>query len=106
HRGVQSVLEVDERVRRPEALSDLVPRDDLPSMFHQHLEKAEGLLGQRDAGATTSKLPRGDVEFEFTELDRIRRRGVDRHAGQRAESYHSRGRRARIVCDPQTIYLQ
>src|SRR5437016_12399809 len=43
-RVIQSLIEINERVSRPDSPSELLPRDDLARMLQQHLQKMEGLL--------------------------------------------------------------
>ena len=71
HGGVQPMLEIDKRVRRPQSLAQLLARDEGAGMFEEHFQKAQRLFGKRDAVAASSKLAGVQVELEVTEPDRL-----------------------------------
>jgi hypothetical protein len=53
---VQAVVELDERVGRPQAGAQVLPRDDFSGTFDQGAEHSESFGGERD-------LPTAFVEF-------------------------------------------
>ena len=50
-RSIQAVVEIDERVGRPDFLPQIVAGDDLSGMLQQSRENLEGLFLEPDAGA-------------------------------------------------------
>ena len=69
-RVIQSLIEINERVSRPDSPSELLPRDDLARMFQQHLQKMEGLLLELYLDALLAQLPGTQIHFEHAEANR------------------------------------
>ena len=65
--GVQAVLEVDERSRRPQALTQLVASHDVTGPLDHHRENLEGLILKPDADAPLSQLARAQINLEGRE---------------------------------------
>jgi hypothetical protein len=63
------VLEVDERPIGPQALAQLVPRDDVAATLEHHAKDLEWLILQTDSRGARPQLARTDVELERTELE-------------------------------------
>jgi len=61
------MFEIDERVRRPQSLAQLLARDDDAGMFEENLQKTERLFGQRDSRSTLCELAGPEVELEVAE---------------------------------------
>jgi hypothetical protein len=68
-RGVQAVVEADERVCRPEALPQLVARDDGTASIQEQGERVEWLVLQVYPSATLSEFAGLDVQLENTKPD-------------------------------------
>jgi hypothetical protein len=51
NRGIQAVLEIDERLGRPESLPQLVARHELAGTIEKGRENLKGLLGKVDPDA-------------------------------------------------------
>ncbi len=64
---VETVLEIDDGVRAPQADTHLLPGNDLAGGFQQHQKKGEGLAGQADAKAVFAELVSCGVELKHTE---------------------------------------
>ncbi len=64
HRRVHSVLEVDECVVLPEALTQFLAGDQLTGSRHQALEHLEGLLLEPHTHAGLSQLADAEVQLE------------------------------------------
>ena len=65
--GVQTVVEVNERALWPEALSQLLPRDDVPRTLQHHGENLERLILKPDANAALSQLAGAKIHLERPE---------------------------------------
>ncbi len=78
-RGVQPVLEVDERAFRPQALPQLVARQDLARLLEQHDQHLERLILQPQADAVLAQLARAHVELESSESKSVLHRMHGRH---------------------------
>ena len=78
-RGVQPVLEVDERTVRPEAAPQLVARQHLARLLQQHDEHLERLILQPQADAVLAQLARPHVELESSESKSVLHRMQGRH---------------------------
>jgi hypothetical protein len=61
---VQSVIEVDENVGRPEALTELFTSDDVSGRFEQDRQEAKGLLRQPDDPTISGELRGRRIELE------------------------------------------
>src|SRR6266540_1161180 len=68
-RVVQTGVEVDERIRSPEPLAQLVTRDDFAGALQQDLQDPEGLFRQTNLAAGPAELAGLCVEGEIAELD-------------------------------------
>src|SRR5262249_51095843 len=62
--AVQTSVEVDERVRGPEALPQLVARDEVAGPFEQQQQDLNGLLGEPDLQPLLAQLTRSEVQLE------------------------------------------
>src|SRR5262249_32290811 len=67
---VQTLIEVDERIRRPDFLPQLLPRDERARASEQHAEDLERLRRQTHAARTASQLSGPRVQREGAELNR------------------------------------
>ncbi len=65
--GIQAVLEVDERSRRPQTLAQLIARHDLARTLDHHRENLEGLILKPDADAALPQLARAQINLEGSE---------------------------------------
>jgi len=72
--GVGAVIELDDGVVWPERLADLVAQHHLPGVAQQHEKDTEGLLMKPDLDAALAQLGGANVQFEWTETNRTRRR--------------------------------
>jgi hypothetical protein len=73
NRGIQAVLEIDERVFPPEALSQLLTGDQVAGMIQQRLENLKRLVGEIDPDTGLPQLARAQVQLERAKADeRIR----------------------------------
>jgi hypothetical protein len=69
------MLEVDERILRPEPLAKLVARHHFAGLLDQHREHLQGLLLEAEAVAGLSQLARASIELVDVELDDARCEG-------------------------------
>ena len=67
HRGIQVVLEVDERVVRPQLVAERLARDNLARPLHEQREDALRLVLQPDPRARFSQFAGGPIELEEAE---------------------------------------
>src|SRR5262249_51276055 len=65
---VQTVVEIDERVRWPQPRSEVLALDDLIGMLEQNREQFQREPLNRDALAALPQFAGCDVEFEETEF--------------------------------------
>ena len=69
HRGIQPVFEIDECLRRPQSLPQLLPGDEFAGTIQQRLENLKRLLGQIDADAGLPQFARANVQLECAKTD-------------------------------------
>ena len=67
--GVETVLEIDERIFRPEMLADFLASDQFARMFQQKREDGDGLALELNLRAVLRQFARLAVEFERSETD-------------------------------------
>ncbi len=67
---------VDEGVVRPEALAEVLPRDDFPRPFQQGLEDLKGLARKFLPHASFANLTGSQVHFKHAESYYLRRTGA------------------------------
>jgi hypothetical protein len=72
---VEALIEVYERVRRPDLLPQLFSSDDLSGMLEQGANDLERLVLEFDLDTVLPQLTRAAVDFEYTELQPSRIRG-------------------------------
>ena len=70
--SVQAGVEVDEGVRRPEALAKLVARNHFSGPLQEDGEHGEGALLQPDDDAIPAQFASAEVDFIETEADSLR----------------------------------
>lgn len=70
-RGVEPVLEIDERVGFPQPFAELFAGDDLAGAREQRLEHLTRLLLQPHAAALVEEFPGAHVELEPVEPDAV-----------------------------------
>jgi hypothetical protein len=71
-RGIQVVLEIDEDLRRPEPVLELLTRDDLAGALEEQRQDLEGLFAQADAHASFVKPTGREVDLELAESNGFR----------------------------------
>ena len=71
HGAVQTHLEIDERLRRPQHAPKLVAGHYLAWTHQERSEDLEGLFGQTDLEAVPPKFPRLSVELEYPEAKHV-----------------------------------
>jgi hypothetical protein len=64
---IHAVLEIHERIGRPQALAEFFAGDDFAGMLQEDGQDVEGLTGQSHAGAVFAEFARGEAHFEGTE---------------------------------------
>ncbi|HEY8549672.1 MAG TPA: hypothetical protein VIL35_06945 [Vicinamibacterales bacterium] len=74
-RGVQTMLEIDERVVRPETFPERFARHQLAGLFEQHREQLQGLLLEVEPRARLPQLAGTQIELEDAEPDQSARVG-------------------------------
>jgi hypothetical protein len=72
--GVQTVLEVYERIGWPELVSELISRDQFPGSLEQHGKNLDRLPLHLNLASIFAKFTRAEIEFETLEMDRTRGR--------------------------------
>jgi len=65
------VLEIDERVIRPQPATEFVARDDLARVFEQGEKNGERLSRQAHANAVLPDLARNGIYFEHAKADDV-----------------------------------
>ena len=75
-RCVQAGVEIDESVRRPQALAKLVAGDDLSGIFDEDGQHLEWALLELHHHTLPSQLARNQIEFEEAEADLLARTHV------------------------------
>ena len=63
------MIEIDERIRRPESLLELLTRDDFAGSFQQRKKNLEGLFLKPDARSVAAQLAGAQVHFKGSEAD-------------------------------------
>jgi hypothetical protein len=79
---VHAVVEVHERIIRPQLLAQLFSRDQLTGMLDQHREHLTGLLLQLDPLALSVKFPSAQIQLELIKAPQARRIGGVRQRRQ------------------------
>jgi hypothetical protein len=79
------VIEIAEGAGGPEALTELVARDQVARTFQQKREDLEALFLEVDPDARLPQLARPAIQFEDAESDRVRRPRLFRHAWSSAQ---------------------
>jgi hypothetical protein len=72
-RGVQTVLEIHERITWPELVSELISSDHVPRTVEQHGQNMQWLALHLNLVSVLAKLTRSDIEFEILEMDDMSR---------------------------------
>jgi hypothetical protein len=70
--GVEAVLEIDKRARRPQAIPQLFARDDFPRAIEHDGEDLERLILQPDADASLPQLTRTQIDLEGSKSLHVR----------------------------------
>src|SRR5215470_20022899 len=78
--GIQTVLEVYERIGWPELVSELISRDQFPRSLEQHGKNLNRLPLHLNLAAILAKFTRPEIEFETLEMDGTRGRRWLAHA--------------------------
>jgi hypothetical protein len=73
--GVETVIEIHERVFGPEPLSQFFPGDDLAPPFEQYAEDSAGLFLKLNLPTLLPKLTGAQIDFVGTEAYELRRKG-------------------------------
>src|ERR1700730_17739841 len=71
-RSIETVVEIDKRVCRPQTGPELVASDDLARSFQQESENLEGLFLKPYPGSITAQFASPQIDFEDSELDHPR----------------------------------
>jgi hypothetical protein len=69
--GIQTVVEINVRVCRPQAPAEFFPRYYFTRMLQQNREDLKWLLLKADAGSVATQLARFHIHFKNTELDAL-----------------------------------
>ena len=69
HRGIDTMIELDNRIVRPEAFPNLLARNHFPGRFEQHPEYLKGLILKPDPEAVFEQLGRPHIELKRAETD-------------------------------------
>src|SRR5262249_3909639 len=80
HRGVQPMIEVDERVGRPELLPKRVAADQVPAPTQEQQKDVEGTASQFDDPTLLAQLAEPAVDLEKAESIETFGRGIRLHA--------------------------
>src|SRR5215470_6634253 len=96
--GIQTVLEVYERIGWPELVSELISRDQFPRSLEQHGKNLNRLPLHLNLAAILAKFTRPEIEFETLEMDGTRGRRWLAHAPSPslARSRRYAGKRSRL----------
>jgi hypothetical protein len=89
---IQTVVEINERVVRPELLAEFIACDHVAGMFQQHGQNLKRLVLQPDSPAVLEEFSCAEIDFKRPEAgERDGRRG-DGHGGPSVwqRVYHSR----------------
>jgi hypothetical protein len=70
-RFVQSVIEINKNIGRPEAFPEFLTRDDLPWAFEEQRQGLNWLLRQPNLHSVLRELPGPEIQFEKAKADRI-----------------------------------
>jgi hypothetical protein len=62
--GVQAMLEIDKRVRRPEQRAQLLASDQVARVVEEHLENLKGLSGNTDALTVAEQFPGRKIGYK------------------------------------------
>jgi hypothetical protein len=81
HGRVQAMLEVDERICRPQPIPERLASDELARLLEQRLEDLDRLVGNFETARPLAELSRADVELKDTEAYASRRRSLIVHRG-------------------------
>jgi hypothetical protein len=68
-RGIQTMIKVDERVRRPKFAAQFVSRNDVPRSFKQRDQHLKGLFLESYLLSPLAQFPCLQIQFERTEPD-------------------------------------
>ena len=68
---IEGVIEVDEDVGGPEALTEMLAGDDVAGGFNENGQELKRLLRQPDPGSVSGESRRLEVELEEAEADRL-----------------------------------
>jgi hypothetical protein len=69
--GIQTVIEINVRICRPEAPAEFFPGYYFTGMFQQNREDLKGLLLKADADTVATQLASLHIHFKNTELDAL-----------------------------------
>ena len=97
HGRVEAVLEIDERIVRPQALAKLVAGDQLTGTVQKGEEEPERLLRQNDVRAVGVQLARAGIQLEGTKPHATGRVGALTHRLNQLVT-HLRSRRLPAGC--------
>src|SRR5688572_31087119 len=78
-RGIETVVEDDESVRRPQMLPQLLAGDDRPGSLQKQHERFERLVLQMNATTALPELVSPQVEFKHTKTNDLIDRAVGGH---------------------------
>jgi hypothetical protein len=67
--SIQAVVEIDERVLRPEFLAQFLARDDVSGPLQEKTQNLEWLFLKADAGAVLAQFPRHEIHFKDPKTD-------------------------------------
>ena len=76
--SVDAVVELDNRVIRPQLLANLLPRHQLAGRFQQHFQNLEGLFLKANLAVVLVQFSGFEVQLEGSEADRVTIHGVHR----------------------------
>src|SRR6267378_676013 len=62
--SIQAVIEIDERIGRPDLLPQVITRNHTPGIFQQHAENLKRLLLQTHSSAILAELSSGEVHLK------------------------------------------
>ena len=69
----QAMLEIDERICRPQPIPERLASDELARLLEQRLEDLDRLVGDSETARPLAELSRTDVELKDTEVYASRR---------------------------------
>ena len=67
--GIQEIVEIDEHLAGPQAVMQLLSRDDLAGPLDQRGQDAEGLIAKNQPLAALEILPSGKIDLVGVEAD-------------------------------------